>query len=303
MLIKDYFISQNNNYSISQKYFYFDIETTGLNSKYHNIILICSAFYYSNSKILIRQYFAEDISDEKNIIISFLEDIASMEKCINFNGNIFDLPFLKKRINYLYIKEHILDNIESIDILSYLKPLKKIWNFENLKLKTVEKNFSIYRQDVISGKDSVDMYKLYQKTKNNNLKDKILLHNYEDVKYLILLKKKIYDEAKKRSRNISTNYGELYIYIYNYKINKNKIIFTFLSNTFIPNMNIFNNKGDSVISYKNILKMTLLVTTGYNDNNQEVLYLNLSGHNIPLFIDKTLFENGVFYTLNSFFNA
>jgi hypothetical protein len=53
--------------------------------------------------------------------------------------------------------------MESIDILSYLRPLKKLWNFENLKLKTVEKFFSIERQDTISGKESVDMYKLYQK--------------------------------------------------------------------------------------------------------------------------------------------
>lgn len=97
MLIKDYFLLKNYEYKISKKSFYFDIETTGLNSKYDSIILICAAFYYSDNEILIRQYFAEDIKDEKSIILYFLEDIASMKRCINFNGNTFDLPFLKKK--------------------------------------------------------------------------------------------------------------------------------------------------------------------------------------------------------------
>ncbi|WP_417202747.1 ribonuclease H-like domain-containing protein [Acetoanaerobium sticklandii] len=303
MLIKDYFILKNDEYKISKKSFYFDIETTGLNSKYDSIILICAAFYYSDNEILIRQYFAEDIKDEKSIILYFLEDIASMKRCINFNGNTFDLPFLKKRISNLSIKELILDDIESIDILSYLRPLKKVWNFENLKLKTVEKFFSIERQDTISGKESVDMYKLYQKTKNDSLKEKILLHNYEDVNHLILLENRIYIEVKKRSREINSIYGDFYIHIYDYKIDKNKIVFIFLSEESIPNMNIFRDDGDSVLSYGKTLRMTLMVMTGQNENNQEVIYLNLFGKNIPIFIDKILFEDGIFYALNSFFIA
>lgn len=303
MLIKDYFLLKNDEYKISKKSFYFDIETTGLNSKYDSIILICAAFYYSDNKILIRQYFSEDIKDEKSIILYFLEDIASMKRCINFNGNTFDLPFLKKRISNLSINEPILDNMESIDILSYLRPLKKLWNFENLKLKTVEKFFSIERQDTISGKESVDMYKLYQKTKNDSLKEKILLHNYEDVKHLILLENKINNESKKRSRKISSNYGVFYLHLYDYKINKNKIEFIFSSEEPIPSMNIFSDNGDSVISHGKTLRMTLLVMTGQNENNQEVVYLNLFGKNIPIFIDKSLFEDGIFYALNSFFNA
>ena len=73
MLIKDYFLLKNDEYKISKKSFYFDIETTGLNSKYDSIILICAAFYNSDNEILIRQYFAEDIKDEKSIILYFLD--------------------------------------------------------------------------------------------------------------------------------------------------------------------------------------------------------------------------------------
>ncbi len=302
MFTKDYFLLQNEQYRILQNSFYFDIETTGLSPKHDCIILICAAFYFSDREILVRQYFAEDASDEKILILSFLNDIRSMNECINFNGNTFDLPFIKKRMNHLSVESSIICNIKSVDILSYLKPLKKLWNFENLKLKTVEKFFSIERKDTISGKDSADMYRLYQRTRDSDLKDSILLHNYEDVKHLILLENKIHSEAEKRSKQIHSPYGNFYIYIYDYKIDKNKIVFIFSSYSFIPSMNIFKDNGDSLISYESNLKMTLMIMKGVS-NNKEILYLEIYEKNIPVFIDKVLFEDGVFYALNSFFNA
>ena len=52
---------------------------------------------------------------------------------------------------------------------------------DRCNLKTVEKFIGIEREDTIDGGLSVELYNKYLQTSSEDLKEKIMLHNYEDV--------------------------------------------------------------------------------------------------------------------------
>ncbi|WP_051569093.1 ribonuclease H-like domain-containing protein [Alkaliphilus transvaalensis] len=159
-----------------------DIETTGLSSKYHNVILI-GLLYPHNNRTVIKQFFAENIHEEEELLQFFAEEIKRYDFLITYNGVTFDYPFLKERFKkYNITWPH--DDIKHFDILHFLKKCKGQLPLENLKLKTVENYLGINRQDTISGKDSVVLYKTYESNPSPALEKTILLHNYEDIYYL-----------------------------------------------------------------------------------------------------------------------
>ena len=61
---------------IPPNHFVFDIETTGLNSNYCKVILIGILFNQDN-KTVIKQYFANTEDDEKELLLSFINDIKN----------------------------------------------------------------------------------------------------------------------------------------------------------------------------------------------------------------------------------
>ncbi len=305
MIIKDYLVNQIDGLNICKDTFYFDIETLGLSPKIHPIILICAAFYDSDETVLIRQYFCETLNEEKDILLAFSNDINGKSICITFNGNAFDLPFIKRRFECHSLTNNLSD-INSYDILAFMKPLKKIWKLDNLKLKTIEAFFNIHRKDIISGKESILMYKDYKKNNNMNLRDKVLLHNYEDVKNLILLNANIKDLLTKQSIYIETKYGKILVHIYDYKINKSKIKIIFKSisrdpTNLSPSLSIFKNNGDNLVQNSSSLEMNVFFKIGIDNNNRKILYLEINSNLLPVFIDDELIEKNVFYLLRSFF--
>ena len=163
---------------IPPNHFVFDIETTGLNSNYCKVILIGILFNQDN-KTVIKQYFANTEDDEKELLLSFINDIKNYKNHITFNGLTFDIPFLNTRLKKHNIDFSLSKN-DDIDILKLIRPFKEKLSLSDCKLKTIEKYLGIYREDTISGKESIDLYKEYSVSQDIDLKEKILLHNYED---------------------------------------------------------------------------------------------------------------------------
>ena len=158
---------------------FFDIETTGLSPKTSYIFLI-GLLFFKEDKLILRQYFADNVDDEANILNNFIEDISHYENLYNFNGTSFDIPFIIKRlivnsINFDFSK-HII-----IDIYKTLLANKQMVYLESYKLKNVEKYLNIIRKDELSGSQIVSEYKNFIEFKNVFTKQKILLHNEEDV--------------------------------------------------------------------------------------------------------------------------
>lgn len=163
----------------------FDIETTGLRSDRDRIILI-GCVEIKDNHLVAHQYFAEDFSEEVNIIEAFLHDFADTDVLITYNGASFDMPFLYNRMKILGIpnKDSDFYNFDLYRILRCYSPIKKF--MPNLKQKTVESFMGLWseRTDEISGAESVSLYHNYiAKRKTTTLK-KILLHNSDDISLL-----------------------------------------------------------------------------------------------------------------------
>ncbi len=85
---------------------FLDIETTGLSRDKNEIYLIGTLFQDSTSSAEAhwreRFYFAESKEEEPLILQAFLDFLKERESplFITFNGDRFDLPFLKKRIEF-----------------------------------------------------------------------------------------------------------------------------------------------------------------------------------------------------------
>lgn len=180
-----------------KKMCFLDIETTGFSRKFNHIILI-GLLYVNNSKTEVIQLFADNEKDEKNLLNEFVKYILGFEVIFTYNGDAFDIPFINSRLSHCNI-DYEIDKSLSIDIFKVIRNKKNILGLEKYNLKTIEKLLEISREDTISGKESVELYYEYTKTKNNKIKDIILKHNYEDI-YNLPKILKIFDFIDDKSR-------------------------------------------------------------------------------------------------------
>lgn len=194
-------------YFNSKNICFLDIETTGLSSKYHYIYLIGIMYYdtFDKSWKLI-QLFSESPDEEKELLLSLLNYINRFDYIINYNGDTFDIPFINARLNYYNI-DYKIQTEKSIDIFKYVRANKNFLKLENLKLKTLEKSIGIHREDKYSGKDCIEFYKKYLKNKDEELKDIVLKHNYDDLYYLVFIIKffDIIEERKTINLRLDNN--------------------------------------------------------------------------------------------------
>lgn len=164
---------------------FLDIETTGLNKNKSHIYLVgLLSFDPISSHWNITQYFAEGLGEEEKILKYTNESISKFKTLITFNGESFDIPFINHRMSKYSIKSN-MDNLSSFDIYKQIKKDSLFLNLENYKLKTIEKSLGIHREDPFSGKECIDLYYKYQKSKKKCILDVILKHNYDDLCYLI----------------------------------------------------------------------------------------------------------------------
>ena len=161
----------------------FDIETTGLSHSKTHVILI-GYIVYENSNYILHQIFCENRSEEVDLLKAFQKVLESKTYCITYNGRAFDIPYLNSRYKHNNIPYEI-QKFRNLDIMRLVKRNRSYFEFEDFKLKTVEKFLGIQREDTISGKESVELYIAYEISKSRELEEKILLHNYEDILYLL----------------------------------------------------------------------------------------------------------------------
>lgn len=265
---------------IPKNHFVFDIETTGLSPKYCKVILI-GVLYNLNNKTIIKQYFAESEEEEKDLLLKFINDIKTFDHHITFNGVSFDIPFLNSRFNSNDI-DFSIDKCDDIDILRIVKPFKEKLSLSDCKLKTIEKYMGIQREDTISGKESVELYKNFVISKDISLKEKILLHNYEDIYYLgkIYNIKNIIDESLDYI-DININNLNYKVLLSKYKITKSVLHLNFISRKkFELPLNIFRDTY-TICTEENILNIFINLNKGIDSNGNTILFYKL-GSIIPI---------------------
>ncbi len=277
--------------------FIFDIETTGLNSKYNKIILI-GVVYNENNNTIIKQFFANNSDEERDLLIEFKNFVLSFNKHISFNGINFDIPFLNYRLQKHDINFSLNKN-DDIDILKLIKPFKEKLALSDCKLKTIEKYLDIYRDDTISGKESVDLYKEFEKTQDENLKHKILLHNYDDIYYLGIIYNKL-DLIQSKLNPLTTNFNDKIISLIptSFKFIKDTLIvkYTDFHNNLLP-ISIYESSY-SIVSSKNSLKLTLSVESGIDNDKNNIIFFRMNKL-IILKVNDTIIDKNIF-TLSDF---
>lgn len=276
---------------IPQKHFVFDIETTGLSPKFCKVILI-GIVYNENNQTIIKQFFASNDDEEKELLLAFIDEIKSFNKHITFNGFTFDIPFLNSRFKKNKI-DFSLNKDDDIDILRLIKPYKEKLSLLDCKLKTIEKYIGINRDDTISGKESVELYNEFKNTQDKKLKDKILLHNYDDIYYLsqmIKIKDIILDKLNPLIINI--NNQKLSLVQNSYKINKNNLTMKYdIFNGYLKNINIYEDSY-SILCENNNLIINININKGNDSNDNEILFYNLSTI-IPVKFNNNILEDNI----------
>lgn len=160
-----------------EKSIFVNIETTGFSPAHTQVYLIgCS--YRSSNKMILHQFFAEDPSEEREILSAFLELLKPFETIISFNGVGFDIPFLKAKCDYMGMEEHFSD-LKYLDIFKSVSDLKPLLNLPNYKQQTLEEYLDIHREDPFSGGELINVYEHFRKENNDHDYHTLILHNYE----------------------------------------------------------------------------------------------------------------------------
>ncbi len=185
---------------------FIDIETTGFNRSKNLIYLIgILSFSRNNRKWCLKQFFAENLNEEKEILLRVSEILPHFDKIITFNGDAFDIPYINYRLSLAKIPYEI-DINKSLDIYKIVKENKQYLELDSLKLKSLEQYLGLFREDIYTGKDCIGFYYKYIKSKDKSLFNNILQHNYDDLYYMIDIIK-IFDIIYDK-KSVMINYKE-----------------------------------------------------------------------------------------------
>lgn len=158
----------------------FDIETTGLSPRHDRVVLIGFLRFDTSGNPVLNQLFLESEEREAELLDAFGRIAAASDFYITYNGGSFDVPFLNRRMQKHGLPIR-LDPFYNVDLLQIFRKSLPYPGLPDFKLKTLETHLGLDRQDVLSGRESVAFYKSYLKDRDPLKKEKILLHNAEDV--------------------------------------------------------------------------------------------------------------------------
>lgn len=172
------------NYALEKRYppadlAIFDIETTGFSPKTAYVYLI-GVLYYKNETWQLIQWMSERPEEEPLLLEAFFHFMQNFTCLIHFNGDAFDLPFLKKRCRDPKLLE-CLENIKSVDLYKEFRPLKKFLKLSAMNLKSLELYLDVQRKDKMSGGELIGIYHQFIRDKTKDLESLLLLHNHDDM--------------------------------------------------------------------------------------------------------------------------
>ncbi len=163
----------------------YDIETTGLSKKAHQIYMIGCSYRIKNS-ITIEQFFAENPAEEVTILESFLKVASRYKRQMTFNGARFDTPFLISKCERYQLDASPL-SMEHFDIYKECTKLKHVLQLSSCKQKSIEEFLGIHRDDKYNGGELISVYQTYCSAPDPMAMDLLKLHNSDDMKGMIRL--------------------------------------------------------------------------------------------------------------------
>lgn len=162
-----------------------DIETTGLSARSSSLYMIGCAFY-ENKGWHLRQWFADQEGEGKTLLVAFLQFAEKYHTLLHFNGNRFDLPYLKTKCEK-YGVSYPFDEYESIDLYKKIAPYKKVLSLPDCKQKTIEGFLGIEREDKYNGGQLIELYEKYISEPSEDLYRTLTQHNADDIRGMFQL--------------------------------------------------------------------------------------------------------------------
>lgn len=266
-----------------------DIETTGLDFKIDKLVLLGLVKRYQN-KTYIYQYFAEDDSEEVELLKIFSREIED-KRLITFNGDTFDIPFLNSRLIANKLMPVFPDI--SLDIYKIIKKNSKFFSYESMKLMDIEKLIGIQRSDPSRYKS---ISKLTEDTIKRDNPYPILKHNQNDLIATEALAK--IEEFYLEKLSTKSKIGKFWINRAN--INKDIGNFEFISEKNLKDLYVAENNYQAIIK-DNIIKLNIHVLYGRFDNETNG-YVSINTFNIKNKTDININNNLLIIKENSTYN-
>ena len=191
---------------------FIDIETTGLRAKENAIFEIGCIYYQADSWNMI-QWLDTTGLEEKEVLSSFVLFAGSYRYLIHYNGDRFELPFIRQRIAENGLTD-VTEQMTSIDLFKMVKPFRGVLGLTEYKQTTMEELLGIERGDVPSGKDLIRIYQQFIANPSPELLKKVTQHNAADLTGLVrLLPLTVYDRLSAACLDVyraQTNYYDDY---------------------------------------------------------------------------------------------
>lgn len=147
-----------------ESFMFFDIETSGLDSRAEFIWLI-GAICLEQDNLIMYRFFSEEIGDESRLLEKFHEKLDKHPQLVHYNGDSFDIRFIKTRAELYKGIEGIafpatdyFKNTFSHDLYRLIKKNRELLNCTGIKQKEMELYCGYNRSDRLSGTDLIGMY-------------------------------------------------------------------------------------------------------------------------------------------------
>lgn len=164
-----------------------DIETTGISRTGSAVYLIGCACLQPDGWQMT-QWFDDTGADEKLLLSSFLIFCEKYRYLLNYNGNRFDLPFLRARAQFHGLdQEAAFLSMESVDLYGYIAPYRRLLGLPDYRQQTVERCLHTGRAEDADGKELIDAYRKYLHLPSSQMLDRLLSHNAANVEGLLKL--------------------------------------------------------------------------------------------------------------------
>jgi len=259
-------------------FLFLDIETTGLSPENAEIYLIGALSHREDTGWTLRQWFADGLSSEQEMLVSFFDFASSFRTLVHYNGDSFDLPFLM-RCAAQYGIPHPFEGMTSLDLYRAVRPYRKILGTERINQKSMERFLGLQRADRFSGGELISVYRNYLNSGGTALLQQLLLHNEEDVTGLpVLLSLLSYrDFFLGGFRDASAEAGDAGDLDVPDEASLSPLILRMKSDAFLPVPVSFRGEGFSLEAEENRLTLFLPRTRGtmlyFYDNYRDYYYL------------------------------
>ncbi len=158
---------------------FYDIETTGTSVEKANIYLIGMGRLLEKRMDMV-QLFAEDLSEEADILKAFQEELCGASSTVQYNGSSFDQPFIRKKCS-LYGLSCILDSLPALDLYRSLSGFKSVLGLSSLRQRDLEERLGGTAREFPDGRKGISLYKAYLRDPEEVYSNLLIGHNREDL--------------------------------------------------------------------------------------------------------------------------